>query len=215
MLHSKSVLTKLSIEALTEKASELKITLTAKENKKSLIEKIMLLNEPVTAPKKASTKAVATPVKNELSVKLNGELIQQFSTTGRNVTTIERFFAKFALLADSTKDNLLIEINGHQIDYFKIRKKINKLIAAQFISVNANAVYDTAKKAYINEKDPEVKDATAYIRKAVGMTYDDINNFLTMNSKQFQERLSKDEVFADIINNSPLQAGAKKLLLPA
>lgn len=212
MLHSKNKLSKMTIEVLTEKAKDLKITVNDKETKKSLIEKITALNEPNTAPKKVKAE---TPVKNELTVKLNGEIIQQFNTTGKHVTTIERFFAKYGLLADSTKDSLIVDINGNQIDYFKIRKKINKLIAAQFISVNANAVYDGDKKAYVNDKDQAVKDATAYIRKSVGMTYDDINSFLTMNSKQFKDKLSSDEVFSEIIQNSPLQPDAKKLLLPA
>lgn len=218
MLHTKSELSKMTIEALNAKAKELKITLTEKETKKSLIEKIMLLNEPVTAPKPRKArqdKQADAPVKNHLSVRLNGEVLQEFNITGRNVTTIERFFTKYGLLADSTKDTLLIEVNGHVINYFDVRKKLNKLIASQFVAVTQNAVYDPVKKIYVNEKDQAVKDATAYIKKAVGFTYEHINDFLTMNAKTFREKLAKDEVFAEIINSAPLSQDSKNLLLPA
>lgn len=222
MYNSKFKLSKMDSTALTQLATDLKITLNTKdgvvnETKKSLIEKIMLLNEPQQQPAKAKVNKDGEAVqpklgKNVLQVRLNGKPLQQFSIAGTNVTTIDRFFAKFGLLADSSKDSLIIEVNGQQIDYFKVRKSINKLISSQFIGVTHNAVYNADLKRYVNDNDSAVKEATAYIRKSVGLSYEHINSFLTMDSADFRQRLSQDQIFAEIVEASPLQPEAKKLI---
>lgn len=153
---------------------------------------------------------VPKPVKNDLQAYLNGKLVQQFNVTGKDTTTIARFFNRFGALAETSKDELIIKINGKEINYFKIRSKINKLISTNFLQFTAHAVYNPETKKFVNENDEAVKIATKIIRENVAISYDTINNFLTMDVADFRQALVKDEIFADSIEN--LDQDSKKLL---
>jgi len=148
--------------------------------------------------------------KNDLQAILNGKLLQQFNVSGKDTTTIARFFARFGGLAESSKDELLIKINGHEINYFKIRSKLNRLISTNFLQFTHNAVYNSETKKFVNENDEAVKLATKIIRENVAISYETMNNFLTMDVADFRKALQGDEIFADSISN--IDSDTKKLL---
>lgn len=154
----------------------------------------------------------APPAKNELRVFLNKSALTGFNTTGKGMTTIARFLSKYGALADSTKDELILEINDQKIDFFAIRRKLNKLVTSMFIAQTAHAVYDHEKHKWVNENDEAVKEAVKFIREAMPMTYDSINNLLTMNVSDFRENLSKDEIFADFVKHAPKSDNVTKML---
>lgn len=201
-MYTKSGLTKLNVNEIREVAKGLKIESYSTGTKTALIG---LIIEAQSAQPTETTVS-----KNTLQAFLNGKLVQQFNVTGKDSTTISRFFNRFGGLVGSPKDQLIIKINGHEIDYGKVRSKINKIISANFLPFTAHAVYDPAKKKFVNENDEAVKAATKLIREGVAMTYETVNNFLKMDVSDFREALKKDEIFADYI--SDLDAESKKVL---
>jgi len=202
---TKSAVTALAISELQKLAEAFGIENATTGTKKVLIP--LIVAEMEKLPDEA-----APPAKNELRVFLNKKALAGFNTTGKGTTTIARFFAKYGGFADSTKDELILEINGQQIDFFAIRKKLNKLVTSMFISQTAHAVYNHETHKWVNENDEAVKEAVKFIREAMPMTYDGINNLLTMDVAQFRENLSKDEIFADFVQHAPKSENVTKML---
>lgn len=197
MRNSISSLKKQRIDDLRQIAKSLNVANYTTLTKPFLIEEIMKFNEPSTAPTKKDA-----PAKNMLRISLNGKPLQEFSIVNKDVTTIQRFFNKFGMFAQSTKDELILEVNGKKINYFEVRKKINRLIQSNFVEHTAHSFWNSEKKRFENVNDEAVKNAVKFIREGVAMTYESVNNFLTMDAADFREALKNDEVFNEYISAS-------------
>lgn len=202
---SKSAVTALSIADLKALAIELQIENATTGTKKTLIPAVM-------AKFAEMTDEPAPPAKNELRVFLNKKALAGFNATGKGTTTIARFFNKFGAFADSTKDELILEINGKQINYFAIRRQLNKLLTAMFVEHTGHSVYNRDLHKFVNENDEAVKEAIKFVREGMPMTYESINNLLTMDVAEFRDNLAKDEIFADFMQHAPKSENVQKVL---
>ena len=201
---TKSAVTALGIADLKKLATEFGIDNATTGTKKTLI--------PLVMERMETLPSVEKEVPNTLNVVLNHKLVSSFNATGKDSTTIARFFNKFGAFADSTKDSLIIEFNNQKIDFFKVRKKLNKLVSTAFIEHSAHSFYNPETHQFENLNDEGIRETIKFIREAMPMSYSTINNLLTMNAKDFNDNLQKDEIFNDYVKNAQKSEVTAKLL---